>query len=119
MVRYRVAAVVLVLLVCAYAAAGYWLAPRLIHDALVDRGREAGFDVRIEKIATHPFALAVELHDLRVSTLKGERILYVQRAAIDLSAASAFSHAWILQRVALEQPVLTGLPPGKEGGAQD
>jgi hypothetical protein len=118
MVRYRVAGIALVLLVGAYAAAGYWLAPRLIHDTLVERGREAGFDVRIEKIATHPFALAVELHELRVSTLKGERILYVQRAAVDLSAASAFSHAWIVQRLALEQPVVTALPSGKGGGAQ-
>lgn len=105
-------------LVAVYAAAGYWLAPGFLHARLVDAARQAGLDLRIEKVSTHPFALAVELHDVGLSTLEGKRLLYVQRALADLSAASLFHRRWIAQKVALEEPVLTALPvaAGKGGG---
>jgi len=107
-------------LVALYAAAGYWLAPGLVRDALIDRAREAGFDLRIGKVSTHPFALSLELHDVRLSTLEGKRIGYVQRAAADLAATSLFHRRWIVQRVALDQPVLSALPrvARKRGGGE-
>jgi hypothetical protein len=108
--------IALVALAGLYAAAGYWLAPRLVRDALVERAREAGLDVRVERVRTDPFALSVELNDLRVSTLKGERLLSVQRAAADLSARSALARAWIVERVVLEHPVLMALPAASAGG---
>jgi hypothetical protein len=102
-----------------YAAAGYWLAPGFLHDRLVDAARQAGLDLRIEKVDTHPFALSVELHDVQLSTLQGQRLFYVQRAAADLSAASLIHRRWIVQSVALEEPVLTALPrtDGGKGGS--
>jgi len=107
-------------LVAIYAAAGYWLAPGFLHNRLIDAARQAGFHLRIEKVSTHPFALSVELHDVQMSTVEGKRLFYVQRAVADLSAASLFRRRWILQSVALDQPVLSALPAaaGKGAGGQ-
>jgi outer membrane protein OmpA-like peptidoglycan-associated protein len=97
-------------LVGLYAAAGYWLAPRFIRDTLVERARAAGFDLRIGKARTYPFALSLELHDAQLATLDGHPVFSVQRAAADISAGSLFSRRWLVQRVALERPVLMAVP---------
>ena len=105
-------AAAIVALVAIYAAAGYWLAPRFVRNTLVDKARQAGFDLRIGKVSAHPFALALELYDVQVSTAKGKPVFSAQRAAADLSAASLLHRRWIVQSVALDAPVLNALPTG-------
>lgn len=105
------AGAVLALLVALYAAAGYLLAPSLVRNALIERAARAGLETRIEAIATHPFLLVVDVYDLQLAR-RGERLLYAPRVTVDLSWSSLWRRAWVLDRVALERPVVMALPAG-------
>lgn len=113
-----VVAAVLLVLVALHAALGYLVAPRLIRSTLVERAAAAGLELRFGAIATHPFSLAADAHDVQLSTRDGHRLVSAHRASVDLSASSLWRRAWVLERVSLEAPVLYGLP-SVSGGKKD
>ncbi len=112
------AALVVVGLVGLYAALGTLVAPRVIRHVLVERAAAAGFELRFGAIVTHAFSLALDASDVQLSTREHRRLFYARRASLDLSAASLWRRAWVLERVALEEPVLYALPslPGRQAG---
>ena len=114
--RLAIAAALVALLVAVYAAFGYLVAPRLLRDALVERAAAAGFELRLGAIATHAFSLSADAYDVQLSTREHRRLLQARRASVDLSAASLWRRAWVLERVGLEAPVLYGLPSGGKAG---
>ena len=108
------------LLVALYAALGYLLAPSLIRSALVERAAQAGFDLRLDAVATHPFTLAVDAQGVQFATRAGERLANARRVSVRLEIASLWHPAWLLSRVALEEPALYALPGARStetGGA--
>ncbi|HEX7221520.1 MAG TPA: DUF748 domain-containing protein, partial [Burkholderiales bacterium] len=94
--RGLVALSILASLVFAYAAAGYLLAPRFVHDALVERARAAGAELRIGSVHTDPFGLRVALHDVELVVPQGAA--FARRALLDLSWASLWRRGWIVER---------------------
>lgn len=96
--------------VALYGVLGNLLAPSLIRSKLVEQAARAGFELRFGAIATHAFPLVLNAYDVQLSTREGGRILYANRATIDLAWSSLWRRAWIVQHVGLEKPVLYALP---------
>jgi Domain of Unknown Function (DUF748) len=81
---------VIALLTVLYAAAGTWLAPRFVRNALVDAAAEQGLTLEIARVRTQPFTLRVGLEGVE---LRGQQVgtLAAAQASIDLSWASLWS----------------------------
>ncbi|HYX65106.1 MAG TPA: DUF748 domain-containing protein [Burkholderiales bacterium] len=112
-----VAAGALVLLVALYAALGYLAAPSLLRNALVQRAAAAGYELRIDKLRTNPFSLVADAYGVQLS--RNEKpLLEARGASLDLGWPSLWRHAWVLDRLALEAPVLYALPPLAKAGEE-
>ena len=94
--RGLVALCILASLVFAYAAAGYLLAPRFVHDELIERAQAAGLELRIGSVHTDPFGLRVALRDVELVLPQGAA--FARRARLDLSWASLWRRGWIVER---------------------
>ncbi|HKX38072.1 MAG TPA: DUF748 domain-containing protein, partial [Burkholderiales bacterium] len=102
------------LLFALYAAAGYWLAPRLVLRALEGRAGEIGATLRVEEIRTDPFALAVDLVGVELAGPQGDRLAAAQSIHVDAMWASLWRDAWSVERAEVNAPVLE-LAFGPEG----
>ncbi len=78
---------VIALLVVLYGAAGTWLAPRFVRNALVDAAAEQGLTLEIAKVRSQPFTLRVTLEGVE---LRGPQVgrVAAEQASADLSWAS-------------------------------
>ena len=94
--RGLVALCILASLLFAYAAAGYLLAPRFVHDELIERAHAAGIELRIGSVRTDPFGLRVALHDVEV--VMPRAAAFARRARIDLAWSSLWRRGWIVER---------------------
>jgi len=111
------AAAIAGLLVAAYAAAGHWLAPRLVRDALVERASRLGLELRLGDVRTDPFAFRVALSDIQLLAPDGRALASAQSACADLAWASLWRSAWVVQSASLHQPsmeIALG-PDGRSG----
>ena len=109
------------LLVAAYAAAGHWLAPRFVRDALVDRASHLGLELRLGGVRTDPFAFRVALSDIQLFDPDGRALASAQSASADLAWASLWRSAWVVQSASLHQPsveIALG-PDGRSGWPVD
>jgi hypothetical protein len=91
-------------LVALYAAAGWWLAPRFVRDALVEQAAARGLELRLAVVRTHPFALAVELQGIEVAGEGGQPFATAASLGADLAWASLWRDAWIVERAELREP---------------
>jgi uncharacterized protein involved in outer membrane biogenesis len=111
------AAAIAGLLVAAYAAAGHWLAPRFVRDALVERASRLGLELRLGDVRTYPFAFRVALSDIQLLAPDGRALASAQSASADLAWASLWRSAWVVQSASLHQPsveIALG-PDGRSG----
>jgi Domain of Unknown Function (DUF748) len=90
------------LVVLLYGAAGTWLAPRFIHDALVDAAAAQGFTLELGEVRSQPFALRVGLKGIELRGPQGRRFAAAQASA-DLSWASLWHGAWMVRELVVEQ----------------
>lgn len=104
--RLSIAAGVLALLLAAYAAAGYWLAPRLLRDALVDLAARHGVVLRLDAVHTDPFTLRVRLDGIELLGADGRAFAAARRARAELAWSSLQQRMWIVEQARLEQPRL-------------
>ncbi|HEV3009462.1 MAG TPA: DUF748 domain-containing protein [Burkholderiales bacterium] len=89
------------LVVVLYGAAGTWLAPRFIHDALVDAAAEQGLTLKIAEVRSQPFALRVGLKGISLHGPQG-RSFSAAQGSVDLSWASLWQRAWIVRELVVE-----------------
>lgn len=87
------------LLVILYGAAGYWLAPGYVRQALADFAASQGLALEVGRVRTNPFALSVVLEGV---ALRGELSARVERASADLAWASVWRRGWIVQHLVVE-----------------
>ena len=107
------AAVLAVVMV--YAAAGYWLAPRLLRHALEERAGALGLALTVREVRTDPFALTVHLGGVELRRAGGDRLASAQEIGVDVTWASLWREGWILQQVSVSAPYgeLTLDPQGR------
>jgi len=94
--------VFLVILVTLYAAAGYWLAPRFVREALEDQAKRAGLELRMRAVRTDPFLLRVALSGVELNGSDGHKLAAAQAASADLAWSSLWRRAWTVKKLALQ-----------------
>jgi hypothetical protein len=104
--RSLAAAAVLALLVGLYAAAGYWLAPGYLRDALVEAARSRGLELEVASVRTQPFALRAALGGLVLSGAGGRAFAEAESVEADLAWASLWRPGWIVQELRIHSPEL-------------
>jgi hypothetical protein len=87
------------LLVALYAAAGYWLAPRYVREALAELAASRGLTLDLATVRTRPFELRVELEDVALRGAQGRAFAEARSASADLAWASLWRRGWIFERV--------------------
>jgi outer membrane protein OmpA-like peptidoglycan-associated protein len=121
--KLAIAGAALALLVALYAAAGYWIAPGYVREALAEAAQSRGFVLEITTVRTKPFALRVELGGIALRGPEGRGFAEAESASADLAWASLWRRGWIVQELRVESPqVALGTLPQVEhrqpGGAQ-
>ena len=96
------AALLALVLVALYAAAGLLIVPRLAERALADVATRIGGTATSGRLAFNPFTFAAEAHDVALTGADGQPLAQFARAAIDLEATSAFASAWRIRSVTLQ-----------------
>ncbi len=92
------------LLLLVYAALGFWWAPRLIRDAIIERGSAAlGVPVAVGEVQVHPFTFELTVRDVVVAEPK-EPLLALERLYLDFELASLWRGAWSFRTVRLNGP---------------
>lgn len=112
--RGLLAAAIAGFLVAAYAAAGYWLAPRFVRDALIEQADRQGLVLGFEDVRTDPFRLSVALSGVELQAPDGTRLAAAQEARAALAWASLWKPAWIVQEASLHRPIVA-LALGPDG----
>jgi hypothetical protein len=108
------AAAIVALLAALYAAAGYWLAPRFVHDALMEQAARLGLALELGEVRADPFALTVAVNDVRVLA-DGRELARAESFHANLAWASLWGEAWHVQRAVLREPrVALALGPQNE-----
>ncbi len=97
-----IAASALALLVVLYAAAGYWLAPRLVRDALVMQAARHGLELRLARVRTDPFTLQAVAEGIELLGADGRARAAAPRARAELAWASLWRRTWITRRLVVE-----------------
>jgi hypothetical protein len=88
-----------------YAAAGYFLAPRLIRDALIEGAAARDLRLDIGEIRTDPFRLTVGLERLALAGPAGP-LGTAEQLSADLTWASLWEDGWVIEQVRLVGPHL-------------
>lgn len=92
-----------------YAALGFWWAPRLIRNAIVEDGSAAlGVPVSVGEVQVHPFTFELTVQDLVVAD-PAEPLLALERLYLDFELASLWRGAWSFRIVRLNGPFARAL----------
>ncbi len=98
---------VLVLLVALYAAAGFWLAPRLVRSALLEDIPKALDAVpSVGEIRINPFLLQVSVKDFALADREGRKLLGFERLFIDFQLSSLWRRAYSFANIDIAAPYL-------------
>ncbi|HEV7356581.1 MAG TPA: DUF748 domain-containing protein [Steroidobacteraceae bacterium] len=102
---FRISAV-LALLIGLYAIAGFWLAPKLVRNALMKDipTTLAGVTPTIGEIHINPFLLQVEVRDFFLTGSQGIRLVGFGRLFIDFQVSSIWHRAYTFNQIELAAP---------------
>jgi outer membrane protein OmpA-like peptidoglycan-associated protein len=118
-------AAILALLAVLYAAAGYWLVPGYLREALTQAARERGLLFEVTRLDVKPFALRVELGSVALRGPDLKTFAEAEAISVDLAWASLWRRGWIVEEVRVVSPeVVFGMlpaaraPPANGGGGE-
>jgi len=102
---FRISAVV-ALLIGLYAIAGFWLAPKLVRNALMKEipTMLGGASPTIGEIHINPFLLQIEVKDFLLSGAQGTRLVGFGRLFIDFQVSSIWHRAYTFNQIELAAP---------------
>jgi outer membrane protein OmpA-like peptidoglycan-associated protein len=108
------------LLLALYAAAGYWVAPGHLREALAEAAGARGLTLELETVRTKPFALRAELGGFALRGPEGRMFVEAQGASADLAWASLWRRGWIVEELRIDSPqVALGKLPETQESPQD
>ena len=104
--RHRVLLIALLTLLAVYAAAGFWLVPRLIRSGIEQYvSRDLGRRISIGEVRFNPFSLAVEIQALSLTEADGTPLVRFRLLRVEAAALRSLAYrAYTLSEVRLEQP---------------
>jgi uncharacterized protein DUF748 len=96
----------LALLIGLYAVAGFWLAPKLVRNALMKEipATLTGVTPTIGEIHINPFLLQVEVKDFFLTGTQGSRLVGFGRLFIDFQVSSIWHRAYTFNQIELAAP---------------
>ncbi len=102
---FRIAAVV-ALLLGLYAIAGFWLAPRLVRNALMTEIPKtlAGVTPSVGEIHINPFLLQVEVKDFDLTGPQGTKLVGFARLFVDFEVSSLWHRAYTFGNIDIDSP---------------
>ncbi len=89
--------------------------PGVIRDQAQQFGKQIGYQIEIGEIELTPFALRLQLQDLRIAPLKGEALLTLKQLEVDARFLPLLTGDVSLERVALDTPTLLLSRPAAVG----
>jgi Domain of Unknown Function (DUF748) len=105
---FRISAVILVLLGL-YALAGFWWAPKLVRNALLEQiPKTLGVTPAVGEIHINPFLFQAEIKDFSLSD-KGEKLLGFDRFFIDFELSSLWHRAYSFVNIDLTKPFVNAI----------
>jgi hypothetical protein len=105
--RKTLAAAALLVLAAGYAAAGYWIAPGYVREALAERAASRGLALELATVHTRPFALRIELAGIALRDSQGRVFAEAESAVADLGWESLWRRGWIIEELRLRAPSVT------------
>ena len=91
-------------LVAAYAALGYWVAPGVLRERLVELAAGRHLSLTLDAVRVDPFSLRVRLEGVELRGPKGELFAAAGGANADVAWASIRERRWIVERLSLRTP---------------
>jgi hypothetical protein len=107
---FRISAVVAVLIVL-YALAGFFLAPRLIRNALLEDIPKAlpGIKPTVGEVQFNPFLLRLQIKDFSLADAAGEKLLGFGRFFVDFEVSSLWHRAYSFANIDLGKPFVNAV----------
>jgi Domain of Unknown Function (DUF748) len=106
---FRIAAAVL-LLIAAYALAGFWLAPKLLRNALLDEiPKTIGLKPAIGGIRINPFLLRLEIKNFSLSDPAGDKLLGFERFYVEFELSSIWHRAYTFGNIDIASPFINAV----------
>jgi hypothetical protein len=104
-------AIVAALLVGLYALAGFWLAPKLARNTLMDQIPKVlpGVTPSVGAIHINPFLLEVEVNDFALTDAGGTRLVGFGRLFVDFELSSIWHRAYTFARIEIDSPSANAL----------
>ena len=102
---FRIVSVV-ALLIGLYAIAGFWLAPKLLRNALLEKIPTVlvGVKPSVGDVRVNPFLLQVEIKDFFLTGAKGTKLVGFSRLFVDFEASSIWHRAYTFAHIDLASP---------------
>jgi Domain of Unknown Function (DUF748) len=97
---------VVALLLCVYAIAGFWLAPKLLRSNLVKEIPKTlpGVTPTVGEIRVNPFLLQVEIKDFSLAGANGTKLVGFGRLFVDFQVSSIWHRAYTFSNIDLASP---------------
>ena len=107
---FRISAV-LALLIGLYAIAGFWLAPKLVRNALIKDipATLVGVTPTIGEIHINPFLLQVEVREFSLTGPQNTRLVGFGRLFIDFEVSSLWHRAYTFKNIELAAPYVNAV----------
>ncbi len=106
---FRIAAAVL-LLIGVYALAGFWLAPKLVRNALLDEiPKTTGMQPTIGGIRINPFLLQLEIKNFSLSDPGGDKLLGFERFFVEFEMSSIWHRAYTFGNIDIASPFVNAV----------
>lgn len=94
-------------LVAAYAAAGFWLVPKLLRGQVVSFASETwGRTATIGEVRFNPFTLVLEVDGFSFPDADGEPLARFEKLLVDLGLSSLWRAGASFQEISIEQPYI-------------
>ncbi len=102
---FRIAGIV-ALLIGLYAIAGFWLAPKLLRNALLEKIPTVlvGVKPTVGEIRVNPFLLQVEIKDFFLTGANGTKLVGFSRLFVDFQSSSIWHRAYTFAHIDLTSP---------------
>ena len=103
--KYRKHLLGVIVVLCAYAALGFFLAPWLVKKnaiALVDAQFDA--ELAIDKVTINPFVLSLRIDGLHLNEASGDSLAKIEQIFVNFQLSSIFRSAWTFKQVHIIGP---------------
>jgi hypothetical protein len=97
---------ILALLIAVYAGMGFWLAPKLLRNALMTSIPKSlpGVTPTVGEIRVNPFLLQVDIKDLALTGSQGTKLVGFARLFVDFELSSVWHRAYTFSHIDIAAP---------------